>query len=106
MTLNLTLLTTTYVMQVSDRRLTDLLSGGEFDAVANKNVVYLARDGIFTICYSGPAYLEGVPTDTWIACKLACEDMSLFRGGRGLGIKLRYRTSGRRLNSSGENVRA
>ena len=84
MTLNLTLLSTSYVMQVSDRRLTDKMSGGEFDALANKNVVYLARDGLFTLCYSGPAYLEGVPTDTWIACKLAGEDIAPHRDGRGL----------------------
>lgn len=84
MTLNLTLLRPTYVLQVSDRRLTDVVSGAEFDRLGNKNVVYVARDGLFSICYSGPGFLEGVPTDTWIACKLADEDTAPFRSGRGL----------------------
>ncbi len=83
MTLNLTLLHPRYVLQVSDRRITKKPSG-EIHPLANKNVVYLARDGLVSICYSGPAYMEHVPTDTWIACKLAGEDIAPYRDGRSL----------------------
>jgi hypothetical protein len=94
MTLNLTLLTHDYAMQVSDRVLTERTSRQQFDALTNKNVVFQARDGLVSICYAGPAYLEHVPTDTWIACKLAGEDIAPFRDGQGLwggrpGIMLR-----------------
>lgn len=87
MTLNLTLLHPTYVLQVSDRRITKELSG-EIHPLANKNVIYLTRDGLVSICYSGPAYLEHVPTDTWIACKLRDEDMAPFRDGERRGVRV------------------
>jgi hypothetical protein len=96
MTLNLTLLTHDYAMQVSDRLLTERTSGQQFDALTNKNVIFQARDGLFSICYAGPAYLEHTPTDTWIACKLAGEDSAPWREGRdlqegGSGILVRPR---------------
>lgn len=84
MTLHLTMLTPNYVLQVSDR----LISRGDTGAthpLANKNVVFLARDGIVTIAYTGLAFIDHVPTDTWIACKLAGVDHSDYRdGGRGI----------------------
>ena len=87
MTLNLTLLTATYVLQVSDRRITKT-STGEIHPLANKNVVFLARDGLVTICYSGPAYIEHVPTDVWIACKLAGEDIGPYLRAEKVGVKM------------------
>ena len=86
MTLNLALSTRHFVLQVSDRLLT---SGPKpFDIAANKNVVYVARNGIVTFGYTGAAYLEGVPTDTWIAETLTgsaggalANDSATFRFG-------------------------
>lgn len=72
MTLVLSLLTPHYALQVSDRLVTR--SGSAFDPLANKSVIYHARDAIVTIGYSGLAYLEGVPTDKWIAQKLTGEE--------------------------------
>lgn len=53
------------VYQVSDR----LLSRGNlvFDRVSNKAVVVIARDGFFSIGYSGIGYIDGTPTDQVIA---------------------------------------
>lgn len=100
MTLHLTALTPTYVLQVSDRRLTRLDTRQTYP-LANKNVVFAASDGIVTIGYTGPAYLEGVPTDTWIACKLASEDHRPFRDGKGPGMRVHY---GRPQNESWPTV--
>ena len=68
MTLILTLVTPQYVLQVSDRLVTR--AGQEFDPASNKNLIYLAKNALVTIGYSGAAYLEGVPTDRWIAQRL------------------------------------
>jgi hypothetical protein len=90
MTLNVALLVPghDYVMQVSDRRLTERTSGRQFDALTNKNVIFRARDGLVSICYAGPAYLEHVSTDTWIACKLADEDIGAYLGGEKVGMRM------------------
>lgn len=55
-------------MQVSDR----LVSGGVQDPLANKNLIYLARDAVVSIGYTGLAYElsasdRNMPTDEWIA---------------------------------------
>jgi hypothetical protein len=39
----------------------------EHDPLANKTVLYLAADAAVTLSYMGDAYLDGVPTDEWIA---------------------------------------
>src|ERR1043166_9325928 len=71
MTLHLTEVSSLYTLQVSDR----LISGRLTDPLANKNVIYWARDAIVTVGYSGLAYdldptNPSVPTDEWIASKL------------------------------------
>lgn len=68
MTLILTVATPEYILQVSDRLVTRV--GEPFDRASNKNVIYHAKDAIVCIGYSGRAYLDGVPTDQWIAQKL------------------------------------
>jgi hypothetical protein len=40
------------------------------DAVSNKVLVYRARNALVAIGYAGVAYVQGVPTDQWIAEKL------------------------------------
>jgi hypothetical protein len=69
MTLVLTRASKDYVIQVTDRLVT--VAGAQFDTVANKNVLFCARNGVITLGYTGLAYLGGVPTDQWIAEKLS-----------------------------------
>jgi len=54
---------------VSERLLSRRIAGGTepFDLEANKNVVFVARDGVVVIGYSGPAYIGPKTTDQWIA---------------------------------------
>ncbi len=68
MTLILTLATPRYILQVSDRLVTR--GDSRFDPASNKIVIYHAKNALVAIGYSGLAYLEGVPTDQWIAQKL------------------------------------
>jgi hypothetical protein len=81
MTLHLTLATAQYVLQVSDR-LTSLDPGKRrWDPLANKNVIYIARDGLISVGYTGAAYVGGLPTDTWIAQTLRGDSLAP-QGGR------------------------
>jgi hypothetical protein len=72
MTLILTVTCPAYIVQVSDRLLTMRHRDGrrEFDPVANKTVVFRASDALVTLGYSGDAYLNGTPTDEWLAERL------------------------------------
>lgn len=69
MTLILTRASYQSIIQVSDRLVT---KGGEkFDPLANKSLLLLARNGLVTLSYTGLAYIQGIPTDQWLAEKLA-----------------------------------
>ena len=57
-----------WIIQASDRLVTR--SARPVDKNANKTVLFEARDAILSISYSGVAFLEGSPTDEWIAGKL------------------------------------
>ena len=65
MTLSFSLATPAYALHVSDR----LVSRNRrpVDTVANKSIVLRATDGLVALGYSGPAALDGRPTDSWIA---------------------------------------
>ena len=104
MTLVLTLLTARYVLQVSDRLVTETASCRPFDPLANKNVIYHARDAIVSIGYSGLAYLEGVPTDQWIAQKLRGED-SFFQSPKRWNVKMARATRWLDIGQSVELLR-
>lgn len=65
MTFVLPLATPLYVSQVTDRLVT--FAGKPYDPLANKNVLYCARDGVVAIGYSGAADVDDRPTDEWIA---------------------------------------
>jgi hypothetical protein len=82
-TLVLTAVAPNFVVQVSDRLVTDAGSGKVLDPVTNKTVIYLARNAHVTIGYSGLAYIEGITTDRWIAQILRDQDLEQ-PGGRGL----------------------
>jgi hypothetical protein len=66
MTLSLSMVTPRFVMQVTDRLVTTS-PGNKFDQTSNKNVIFVARNAVVTIGYSGLAYLNDVTTDEWIA---------------------------------------
>lgn len=68
MTLILSRFSRLFVLQVTDRLVTQ--AGKPFDAISNKNLVYIARDGILALGYTGVAFLDGIPTDHWMAEKL------------------------------------
>lgn len=65
MTLVLSVATPAYSLHVSDRLVSK--SGAPYDALANKTVVLRAIDGLLVLGYTGPAYMDGKPTDSWIA---------------------------------------
>ena len=65
MTLIGTVCSDSWIVQVSDRLLTK--AGDEFDPNSSKIVLYAARNAVVSIGYSGPAFLDNVPTDQWIA---------------------------------------
>lgn len=73
MTLILAFAWPTHVFQVTDRLLTDTSEQKPFDPMANKNVIYRARDAIVSMAYTGHAYINGIPTDQWIVEKLRGE---------------------------------
>jgi len=68
MTLILDQASTDYVLQVTDRLVTQATS--PFDPLANKNIVYCARNALVTIGYTGFAFLGGIPTDQWLVEQL------------------------------------
>ena len=61
---------------VSDRLLTQSVGTTEnpryqeFDPLSNKTVVLRTPDAFVVFGYSGRAYLDGMPTDSWIAQSL------------------------------------
>jgi hypothetical protein len=74
MTLILLYVDRSHVLQVGDRLVSQKWtypSGRSIytphEPLANKTVVYVARDAIATISYTGVAYLNGTNTDNWIA---------------------------------------
>lgn len=83
MTLVLSVATPVYALHVSDRLVSK--AGTPYDPLANKTVVLRATDGLLAFGYTGPAYVEGVPTDTWIAEAVSGEPGA---GDTGAGIRM------------------
>jgi hypothetical protein len=93
MTLILTVASSAFVLQVSDRLVThtefvfDAVQARftevprAFDPAANKVVIYHARNGILTLGYSGRAYVGGIPTDQWLAELLYGESILEMQSG-------------------------
>jgi hypothetical protein len=98
MTLILTAACPLYVVQVADRLVTR--GSDPFDPVANKTVVYRARDALVSIGYSGLAQIGTVPTDEWIVEQLCgapihrghdgIRPAALSLGGGSKNYKLRH----------------
>jgi hypothetical protein len=71
MTLILARASAEFVLQVTDRLTTIQATKQPFDKIANKNILYFASNAVIALAYTGDAYLEDIPTDHWIAEKLA-----------------------------------
>src|SRR5260221_2095551 len=79
MTLILSHLSRAFVLQSSDRLVTRLNPGrapSPFDPLANKTILYLARDAIVAMGYTGPAYIGKLTTDDWIVKTLTGVDVT------------------------------
>ena len=97
MTLILSFLTQEYVVQVSDRRLTDARTGQLVEDDSNKAVLFCGR---MAFGYTGLAQLEGVATDLWLTKVLSApECKSLSDAGR--TIQLRATDSFRHIHLTG-----
>jgi hypothetical protein len=59
-------------VQGSDRLVS---AGGQpFDPRANKTIVYVSRDGVMFVSYTGSSYVEQLPTDEWLVRELTGVD--------------------------------
>jgi hypothetical protein len=94
----LSLLTPRYVLQVSDRLVSQRRPGRpltKHDSKFNKHILFMAKDAVVSIGFTGLAYLDNVPTDQWLASVLTNEQPSAPQGGPGRGT--RFRLFGGRL---------
>lgn len=69
MTLVLTYACRPFIVQVADRLVCKLQGGtlSPLDSIANKLIIYRARDAIVSIGYAGQAFIDNIPTDEWLA---------------------------------------
>jgi hypothetical protein len=90
-----------WALQMTDRLVSRAAT--PYDPEANKNLVFLTDFAAVAIGHSGLSYLEGIPTDEWIAQTLLGERVSRWPGGgpamsRGrLAARTRRRCPGRRV---------
>jgi hypothetical protein len=89
-TIILSVATPLYAIQVSDRLLT-LQVGNRYepwDPTSNKTIILLARDGLVSLGYSGPAHIYGATMDGWIAGVLSGEDVGADRPRPNFGLSI------------------
>ncbi len=103
MTLVISIATPGYGLHVSDRLVSR--AGSPYDAYANKTVVFRATDGLIVFGYTGPAFLDGVPTDTWIADVLSGGACAAAAGGLMYGA-FDVRDTGSSLATLSQRLRA
>jgi len=58
----------------------------EFDAFANKTVLFLAREAAVSMSYTGLAFLDDIPTDQWMAECLRGDPLPRQPGGEDPGM--------------------
>jgi hypothetical protein len=103
MTLIFTKVSRQYVLQVSDRLVTQ--SYTKFDELANKSIIFCALNGILVISYTGHAFIENIPTDQWISEILIGERFLNDDKPPALGcLKTKYLYTGPALNSIKESL--
>jgi hypothetical protein len=76
MTLILSRASDRYALHVSDRLVTT--NGRPYDPLANKTIIFFARDAIVVFGYTGLAYVGNTPTDTWLVEQLLGEPIAQF----------------------------
>lgn len=71
------------VTQVADRKVSTRVGSvvSEFDALANKTVLFEATDAFVVVAYTGLAYVGQVPTDQWIVEQLRQRPVAVGRDG-------------------------
>ena len=77
-----------FLMQASDRLVSLAPSLRPYDPNANKSLILGAVDGVALIGYTGLAYIDGRPTDQWIAETLTGLDLSM--GAVAIGVWHRF----------------
>jgi hypothetical protein len=82
-TLVLSVATPVYSLHVSDRLVSK--GGKPHDPLANKSVVLRATDGLLVFGYTGLAFFEGMPMDTWIADRVSGGACATVGGAISLG---------------------
>lgn len=102
MTLILSVATPAYALHVSDRLVS--AGGKPFDPLANKTVVFRARDGLVAIGYTGMAFIDGLPTDSWIANGISQGAASQAGGSMSFG-QFQVRDLGSSLLNLCQNLR-
>lgn len=81
MTLHLGLADHRLVMQVGDRLLSQEQGRKIWDSTSNKTLVLLAKNATAVIGYSGLSFIDGIPTDQWIAKRMFGELPGKFHTG-------------------------
>jgi hypothetical protein len=88
MSLVLTAACPIFTVQVSDRLIStearrpgpatnEPVTRRPYDALSNKSIVYRASNAMVSMGYVGSAYLEGKPTDEWLAERLWGESLTI-----------------------------
>src|SRR5258708_26583621 len=99
MTLILSQASINYVLQVTDRLVTQHENVTQrynpFDPLANKNIVYCSKNSVVAIAYTGIAYIDDIPTDKWIAQQLIGEP---HERGRRMGPLRQHLDQGRAID--------
>jgi hypothetical protein len=67
MTLILARVTGQFIIQVSDRLVSNVTTQTPFDPMANKCILYIASNAVVAIAYTGTAYINHIPTDQYLA---------------------------------------
>jgi hypothetical protein len=94
-----------HVFHVSDRLLSQRTSNGiqTFDSNSNKAVIFCATDAHVVVSYTGRAYLNNIPTDTFIAENLI--GLKLGRGAFiGIGRPVSWTDIGRSVERLRQNL--
>jgi hypothetical protein len=78
MTLILARVSADFALQVTDRLVSEQISGQPFDKVSNKNILFIATNAVVVLAFTGAAFIEGIPTDHWLAQQLAGIEIDPF----------------------------
>jgi len=98
MTQVFSVVTRNHVLHVSDRlisRQRDGASAVAFDRNSNKAVIFCARDAHVVVAFTGRAFLDHIPTDTFVAQSLAGANLTSRGAFFGIGARANWLDIGR-----------